>query len=87
MGERDPMLEKGDLIPEKMHIHFGLKDSNPVDRMRFFAKVPQPSTQCWSCTYLFVAFYLVFPSIPFFSSSIEVQCINLYIMQYALCIA
>lgn len=43
MGEKDPILEKGDLIPEKMHIHFGLKDSNPVDRMRFFAKVSRPS--------------------------------------------
>lgn len=49
MGDRDPILEKGDLIPEKMHIHFGLKDSNPVDRMRFFAKVLQPQC-CSSCS-------------------------------------
>lgn len=40
MGDTDPILQPGDLIPEKMHIHFGMKDSNPVDRMRFFAKVP-----------------------------------------------
>jgi hypothetical protein len=56
------MLEKGDLIPEKMHIHFGLKDSNPVDRMRFFAKVPQP--QFCSCILLFsLLFSIIFHSI------------------------
>ena len=31
-------LEPEDIIVEKMHIHYGLKDKNPVDRMRFFQK-------------------------------------------------
>jgi hypothetical protein len=65
MGERDPILEKGDLIPEKMHIHFGLKDSNPVDRMRFFAKVPQPST---SVLLLYLPVCRILSCIPFYST-------------------
>lgn len=31
-------LEEDDIIVEKMHIHYGLKDKNPVGRLRFFAK-------------------------------------------------
>ncbi len=31
-------LGEDDIIVEKMHIHYGLKDKNPVSRMRFFPK-------------------------------------------------
>jgi len=31
-------LDPNDIIVEKMHIHYGLKDKNPVSRMRFFQK-------------------------------------------------
>lgn len=31
-------LNENDLIVEKMHIHYGMKSENPVDRMRFFPK-------------------------------------------------
>ncbi|KAJ1417771.1 hypothetical protein B484DRAFT_453878 [Ochromonadaceae sp. CCMP2298] len=31
-------LVKGDVIVDKMHIHYGKKDKNPVDYMRFFPK-------------------------------------------------
>ena len=31
-------LAEEDIIVEKMHIHYGLKDKNPVSRMRFFPK-------------------------------------------------
>ena len=31
-------LTEEDLIVEKMHIHYGMKALNPVDRMRFFPK-------------------------------------------------
>lgn len=31
-------LSEQDLIVEKMHIHYGMKSENPVDRMRFFPK-------------------------------------------------
>ena len=31
-------LGEEDIIVEKMHIHYGLKDKNPVSRMRFFPK-------------------------------------------------
>lgn len=31
-------LEQDDIIVEKMHIHYGLKDKNPVQRLRFFQK-------------------------------------------------
>lgn len=31
-------LKEEDLIVEKMHIHYGMKSQNPVDRLRFFPK-------------------------------------------------
>lgn len=31
-------LTRNDLIVEKMHIHYGMKSKNPVDRLRFFPK-------------------------------------------------
>jgi hypothetical protein len=31
-------LVKGDVIVDKMHIHYGKKDKNPVNYMRFFPK-------------------------------------------------
>jgi len=31
-------LEKDDIIVERMHIHYGMKDRNPVSRLRFFTK-------------------------------------------------
>lgn len=42
IGPSDPILLPGDIIVEKMHIHYGMKDKNPVNRMRFFAKVGTP---------------------------------------------
>jgi hypothetical protein len=42
IGFSDPVLEPGDIIVEKMHIHYGMKDKNPLNRMRFFAKVRIP---------------------------------------------
>jgi hypothetical protein len=42
IGFSDPVLEPGDIIVEKMHIHYGMKDKNPLNRMRFFAKVRVP---------------------------------------------
>lgn len=33
----DPITTE-DLIVEKMHIHYGLKEENPVNRLRFFSK-------------------------------------------------
>jgi hypothetical protein len=32
-------LNLDDIIVEKMHIHYGMKDKNPVDRLRFFRKL------------------------------------------------
>lgn len=32
------IINKDDIIVEKMHIHYGLGDKNPVARMRFFVK-------------------------------------------------
>ena len=37
-------LEADDIIVEKMHIHYGLKDKNPVSRMRFFPKLADHDT-------------------------------------------
>ena len=37
-------LEEQDIIVEKMHIHYGLKDKNPVSRMRFFPKLADSDT-------------------------------------------
>lgn len=31
-------IEEDDIIVEKMHIHYGMKNENPVDRLRFFPK-------------------------------------------------
>jgi len=31
-------LNEDDVIVEKMHIHYGLKEKNPVARMRFYVK-------------------------------------------------
>lgn len=31
-------VERDDIIVEKMHIHYGLKDKNPVGRMRFYKR-------------------------------------------------
>ena len=31
-------LERGDIIIDKMHIHYGKKNQNPVDSMRFYPK-------------------------------------------------
>lgn len=42
IGFSDPVLEPGDIVVEKMHIHYGMKDKNPLNRMRFFAKVRGP---------------------------------------------
>ena len=39
MNSTDPKLILGDIIVEKMHIHYGLQDKNPVGRIRFFDKV------------------------------------------------
>jgi uncharacterized protein (DUF1919 family) len=33
-----PTLQKGDIIVDKMHIHYGKKNQNPVENMRFYAK-------------------------------------------------
>jgi hypothetical protein len=33
----DPIVAE-DIIVEKMHIHYGLKEENPVNRLRFFSK-------------------------------------------------
>ena len=38
LSSHDTRLIMGDMIVEKMHIHFGSKDKNPVDRMRFYEK-------------------------------------------------
>lgn len=35
-------LSAEDLIVEKMHIHYGLKQENPLSRLRFFAKASGP---------------------------------------------
>lgn len=32
-------LKADDIIVEKMHIHYGMKEKNPVDRLRFFRKL------------------------------------------------
>lgn len=37
-----PVLVKGDIIVDKMHIHYGKKDQNPVANMRFYAKGAGP---------------------------------------------
>lgn len=34
---RKPLSEE-DVIVEKMHIHYGLKEKNPIARMRFYVK-------------------------------------------------
>jgi hypothetical protein len=31
-------IDEDDIIVEKMHIHYGMKNENPVDRLRFFPK-------------------------------------------------
>mmetsp|Transcript_582 Transcript_582/g.986 ORF Transcript_582/g.986 Transcript_582/m.986 type:complete len:707 (+) Transcript_582:1-2121(+) len=36
------LLTVDDIIVEKMHTHYGLKDKNPVDRMRFYSKTTHP---------------------------------------------
>jgi hypothetical protein len=33
-----PALVPGDIIIERMHVHYGLKEKNPVARLRFYAK-------------------------------------------------
>jgi hypothetical protein len=49
-------LVKGDVIVDKMHIHYGKKDKNPVDYMRFFPKdadehehVAKKGKYMWTC--------------------------------------
>lgn len=37
-----PVLKKGDIIVDKMHIHYGKKNQNPVANMRFYAKGAGP---------------------------------------------
>jgi len=37
-------LERGDIIIDKMHIHYGKKNQNPVDHMRFYPKGANPAT-------------------------------------------
>lgn len=36
------VLVKGDIIVDKMHIHYGKKDKNPVENMRFYHKDADP---------------------------------------------
>lgn len=38
------VLVKGDIIIDKMHIHYGKKNENPVQNMRFFPKGADPAT-------------------------------------------
>jgi hypothetical protein len=38
------VLEPGDIIVDKLHIHYGQKQLNPVDNMRFFPKGADPLT-------------------------------------------
>ena len=38
------VLERGDIIVEKMNIHYGKKNLNPVDSMRFFPKGADAAT-------------------------------------------
>jgi hypothetical protein len=33
-----PTLQKGDIIVDRIHIHYGKKHQNPVENMRFYAK-------------------------------------------------
>lgn len=40
----DVELTLDDIIVEKMHIHYGLKDANPVNRLRFYPKNAYSST-------------------------------------------
>jgi hypothetical protein len=37
-GESDLIVTTVDIIVEKMHIHYGMKNENPVDRLRFYPK-------------------------------------------------
>jgi hypothetical protein len=41
-GEGCAVLEKGDIIVDKMHIHYGKKHLNPVANMRFYTKGAGP---------------------------------------------
>lgn len=38
LGESDLVITTADIIVEKMHIHYGMKNENPVDRLRFYPK-------------------------------------------------
>ena len=38
-------IEAADIIVEKMHVHHGLKDKNPVSRMRFYKKTNGSGTE------------------------------------------
>lgn len=56
MKKRKVELLPDDIIVEKMHIHYGMGGSNPVDRLRFFAKptpdfVPEVARQVDECVY------------------------------------
>ena len=39
LNDGDVKLLEDDIIVEKMHIHYGLKEKNPVTRIRFYEKV------------------------------------------------
>lgn len=67
-------LEEHDIIVEKMLVHYGLKDKNPVARMRFYSKHPVSGREIG--TKIPEEFYKTSLPIAFEEQSVRVFCRN-----------